>query len=280
MHGAFRGTDAVRCGLLTVDQLRSSAWRPLFRDVYVHRDLPVTHEVRAVAAASLVVPESVVTGRSAAVLWGVDLVGDTDDVELTVPPGRAAVRMKGIRLRRAGLRASDVERRRGVLTSTPEATACRIAASLAYEEAVVAVDQLVDSGVVDLDAIRRVAARLRGPGAARARAVAAAADGLAQSPQETRLRLVIGTSGLPTPIAQYRVVHEGRRVARVDFAWPDRKVAVEYDGLWHAEAGQFAKDRSRLNRLREAGWTVVFVTAADMHRPAELVARIAAALAR
>jgi very-short-patch-repair endonuclease len=74
-------------------------------------------------------------------------------------------------------------------------------------------------------------------------------------------------------------VHEGRRVARVDFAWPERKVAVEYDGLWHAEPGQFAKDRRRLNRLREAGWTVVFVTAADMHRRAELVARIAAALA-
>jgi very-short-patch-repair endonuclease len=74
------------------------------------------------------------------------------------------------------------------------------------------------------------------------------------------------------------VLVSGREVARVDFAWPDRKVAVEYDGLWHAEPGQFAKDRRRLNRLREAGWTVVFVTAADMHRPADLVARIAAAL--
>jgi hypothetical protein len=273
LDGAFRGTDAVRGGLLTVDQLRSSAWRRLFRDVYAHRDLRVTHEVRAVAAASLVVPDSVVTGCSAAVLWGVDLVGDMDEVELTVPPGRAAVRMKGIRLRRAGLRAADVERRRGVLSSTPEATACRVAASLAHEDAVVVVDQLVEAAIVDLEAIRHVAARMRGPGAARARAVSAAADGLAQSPQETRLRLLIGTSGLPAPIAQYRVVHEGRRVARVDFAWPERKVAVEYDGLWHAEPGQFAKDRRRLNRLREAGWTVVFVTAADMHRPAELTFR-------
>jgi G:T-mismatch repair DNA endonuclease (very short patch repair protein) len=44
------------------------------------------------------------------------------------------------------------------------------------------------------------------------------------------------------------------------------------------EPGQFAKDRRRLNALTAAGWRVIFVTAADLHRPAELLARIAAAL--
>jgi hypothetical protein len=37
-------------------------------------------------------------------------------------------------------------------------------------------------------------------------------------------------------------------------------------------------DRRRLNRLSAAGWRVPFVTAADLHRPEELVLRIAAAL--
>lgn len=45
-----------------------------------------------------------------------------------------------------------------------------------------------------------------------------------------------------------------------------------------AEKGQFARDRERLNYLREAGWVVVFVTAADMYRPERLLGRIAAAL--
>lgn len=72
---------------------------------------------------------------------------------------------------------------------------------------------------------------------------------------------------------------DGTFVARVDFAWPERKVALEYDGLWHAEAGQFARDRRRLNRLQTAGWRIVFVTAADLARPLELLTRIAAALA-
>ena len=54
---------------------------------------------------------------------------------------------------------------------------------------------------------------------------------------------------------------------------------MEYDGLWHAEPGRFARDRRRLDRLQAAGRRVVFVTAADLHRPDERGARIAAALA-
>jgi very-short-patch-repair endonuclease len=69
-------------------------------------------------------------------------------------------------------------------------------------------------------------------------------------------------------------------VARVDSVWPGRRVAVECDGLWHAEAGRFAADRERLNRLLEAGWRVVFGTAADLRRPERLIARITAELAR
>jgi very-short-patch-repair endonuclease len=49
----------------------------------------------------------------------------------------------------------------------------------------------------------------------------------------------------------------------------------------HGETPQhLAADRRRLNRLRAAGWTVVFVTAADLHHPEGVVAEIAAALHR
>ncbi len=59
----------------------------------------------------------------------------------------------------------------------------------------------------------------------------------------------------------------GRQVAKVDLGWPEHRLAVEYDGLWHAEPEQFGKDRARLNRLTAAGWRVVLVTAADPHHP-------------
>jgi hypothetical protein len=143
---------------------------------------------------------------------------------------------------------------------------------------VIAVDRLVVAGGADLTHIRWLAGAALGPGARRARRACTLADGLAQSPQETRLRLLVGRSALPEPIAQYHVIDGARFVARVDFAWPEQRVALEYDGLWHADPKQFAKDRERLNRLTAAGWRVVFVTAADLRDPAQLIARIAAVL--
>ena len=274
----FRGSTAVRAGLLTRRQLDGPTWRRMFRDVYVHAAVPVTHSLRAIAA-SVLLPDAVVTGCSATVLWGADLAGADDDVEVTLPPTAHAHRVPGLRARRAALAPDQRTRRSGVPVTTAAATALRLAACLPVDDAVCAVDHLIATGVVDLEPVRRLAARTRGPWSARARAVCDLADGLAGSPQETRLRLLIGRSPLPAPVAQHRVMSQGRFVARVDFAWPDRKVALEYDGLWHAEPGQFARDRQRLNRLRATGWQVVFVTAADLHRPAELLARIAEALA-
>jgi G:T-mismatch repair DNA endonuclease (very short patch repair protein) len=209
----------------------------------------------------------------------VDLAGPTDDVEVTVPPGSNPRRLPGLQVRRAQIPLEHRWRRLDLPVTSAAATALRLVAGLHGDDAVVAVDQMVASGVVDLAPIRALAATGRGPGAARTRSVCELADGLAASPQETRLRLLIHRSGLPRPVAQFRVMDGDRFVGRVDFAWPDRKVIVEYDGLWHAEDGQFAKDRRRLNKLRAAGWTVVFVTAADLRRPEELIAQIEAALA-
>ena len=278
LDGPFRGSVAVAGGLLTPRQLRHRSWRRLFPDVYVHADLPVTHGLRARAAA-LLRPDAVVTGRSAAVLWGVELAGPSDDVEVTVPRGSHPLRVAGLTARRADLPADWTCRRRGVCTTTPEATTVTLAARLPLDDAVVAVDQLVASGMVGLEPVRVLAGRLTGRGCRQARMACALADGLAESPQETRLRLLVVRSSLPRPLAQHRVYAGTRFVARVDFGWPALRLAMEYDGLWHAEPGQFARDRRRLNRLLAAGWRVLFVTAADLHRPEELLARIAAALA-
>jgi hypothetical protein len=232
---AFRGSDALSSGLLTPNQLRGPAWRRLFPDVYAHVSLPVTHLLRAQAAARWVVVDSTVTGRSAAAFWEVELAGPDEPVELTVPPGRHPVRVAGLTVRRSRLAPDHVRRRYGALITTPAATAVRLAGLLQLDDVVVAMDQLVAARVVDLASIRAAAASARGSGSRRARAAAHLADGLAASPPETRLRLLISRSGLPDPVAQFDV-RDGRRVvARVDFAWPERRVALEYDGLWHAE---------------------------------------------
>jgi very-short-patch-repair endonuclease len=274
----FRGSVQVRAGRLTKAQLRSSAWRRLFPDVYACTSLSVDHARRARAAACLALPGAVVSGRSAGVLWGVRLAGPDDDVECTVAAGRPGT-VRGIRVTRRALPADDVTRRGGVLVTTVGRTALDLARIQPLEEAVVALDQFLRAGLVTVDQLRAAAAAISGPGCRQIRRAADLADGLAESPQETRVRLLLNGSRLPRPTAQYTVRGpDGRFIARVDFAWPDVKVAVEYEGMWHGQAQQVGRDRRRLNELTAAGWTVVFVTAAELRDPVVLIARIAAAL--
>ena len=163
--------------------------------------------------------------------------------------------------------------------TSPVRTTLDLARTRPLAEAVALVDRFAAAGLVDLAAARAAAAHLSGRDCRVVREVLGLADGLAGSPQETRVRLLIADSSLPQPVAQFTVRDHGRFVARVDFAWPQQQLALEYDGLWHAEPGQFAVDRQRLNRLLAAGWRVLFITAADLHRPGALLQRIASALA-
>ena len=214
-------------------------------------------------------------------LWGIPAAERDDDVELTVPPGSAVPRVPGITVRRRVLDPAHITVRCGARTTTAEATAVDLARVGTLEDAVVLIDRLIHARVTSLDLVRATCTASSGRGCRQVREAAALADGLAGSPQETRLRLVLRGSTLPRPVAQFVVRDAAGFVARVDFAWPEAKVAVEYEGAWHGESHQqVAADRQRLNRLTAAGWTVVFVTAADMYRPEQIVARIAAALAR
>jgi G:T-mismatch repair DNA endonuclease (very short patch repair protein) len=213
------------------------------------------------------------------VLWDVGLAGADDDVECLLPADAHHGAVRGVRVHRSALPPDQLFGRRGLRVTTPIRTALDLAAIRPLDAAVVALDQFLAPGLVLPSELRNAAADLTGRNCRRVREAVALADGLAGSPQETRLRLLLHRSGLPTPVAQYSVRVDGRFVARVDFAWPEHRLAVEYEGVWHGERQQVARDRQRLNRLTAAGWRVVFVTAADLRDPARLLARIAAALA-
>ncbi|MGY1714283.1 endonuclease domain-containing protein [Geodermatophilus sp. SYSU D01106] len=115
-------------------------------------------------------------------------------------------------------------------------------------------------------------------GVSRVRRTVPLVDPRAESPQESRLRVCLVLAGL-TPVPQYEIEHHGRFVARVDLAFPEARLAMEYDGAHHFEDDQMAKDDDRLGRLRAAGWRVIRVTAADMRDLDALLARIREALA-
>jgi hypothetical protein len=277
----FRGSTVVDRGLLTRKQLRSTAWRRLRQDVYVDADLPITHRVLT-SAVGLVLPDDAgFGGRSAAGLWGVtDLAGPEDAVDVVLPDGLRWNAGDGVRCRRLLPAQQLVQAGRWRCTS-PVDTAVDILRFEQGDEGVVVLDHLVHRGMVRLEDVR-AAVRELPPcfGAVRARDAAARADGLAGSRQETRLRLLMLKGGLPPFVAQFSVFDDHGFVARVDFALPELRLAIEYDGLWHAERTAFMSDRRRLDQLSAAGWTVLHVTVEDMRHPARLLVRIRAAIAR
>jgi hypothetical protein len=143
----------------------------------------------------------------------------------------------------------------------------------ARTEAVIAVDALLNRRVVKLPALTAyLDTRNRWPGTARLREVLTLVEPLTESPMETRLRLILHDAGLPLPIAQHEIDDvqnvDGQRprrfLARVDFAYPRWRIAIEYEGDHHREPAHFSRDVSRLNALRAAGWLVLRFTADDV----------------
>jgi very-short-patch-repair endonuclease len=125
----------------------------------------------------------------------------------------------------------------------------------------------------------------RGPhGVARLRQVLSerVAGAAPESRLETMLARLFRTSSLPTPARQHPIVHEGRFVARVDFAWPAYRVAVEAQSrTHHADKTSFERDLARMNALTQALWTVLYITWDDgRRRPRETLDLVESTLRR
>jgi uncharacterized protein DUF559 len=113
-------------------------------------------------------------------------------------------------------------------------------------------------------------------GVAKVRRAAALIDPRAESPPESRVRVALELAGL-APVPQFEVREDGA-LPRVDFAWPEAQLAVEYDSAYHFEGTQISRDDARFERLTAAGWRVIRLTSADLHDLDAVVARIRAAL--
>ncbi|MGW0433033.1 endonuclease domain-containing protein [Micromonospora sp. NPDC003197] len=144
-------------------------------------------------------------------------------------------------------------------------------------EAVVAVDALLHRRVVRLPTLGEYLATHRGwPGTAQLRKVLTLAEPLSESPMETRLRLLLHNAGAPPLTAQHDV-HDGRGrfLGRMDLAYPQWRIAIEYEGDHHRERNHFRRDVTRLNALRAAGWLVLRFTADDVLRhPAQIIRQV------
>ncbi|MFC0503820.1 endonuclease domain-containing protein [Micromonospora costi] len=150
--------------------------------------------------------------------------------------------------------------------SDPTTAAWETAVWLEPVRAVGIVDALLAHGLTNAEALMELAdRRIERQGGRRARWIFSLADPGAQSPPESHLRVRLVLAGLPRPVAQHPVRLPSGLVLHPDLAWPRYRVAVEYDGVWHADADQLHRDRRRLNQLVSAGWLVLHVTGRRLH---------------
>lgn len=102
-----------------------------------------------------------------------------------------------------------------------------------------------------------------------------------ESVLEARVLRILRAAGLPRPALQHRVRARGRVVARVDFAYPRARVAIEADGFrFHGSRPDWQRDLGRRNTLTTMGWRVVHVTWADLEDPERWVRALTALLGR
>lgn len=268
---------AVRAGLLTRAQLRNrNAVVPVLHDVYRPAGSALTHELKCRAAGLLVPEGTVLTGPSLATVRGAGLAGPDDDVTMVIT-GRAAPEIDGVSVRVASRGPLSTAAWYGIPVATPHRMAFDLVARRPLEEGVAALDAAARAGLVDLDAFSAWLTGRHDDDVVAARAAAALADRRAESPRESVCRVRLVLAGYDV-VPQVEVWNGRRFVARVDLALVALRIAIEYDGAWHGDGAQVVRDRERLNRLREAGWVVVHVTAATLRRPGALVEAVRAAV--
>ncbi|MGH3635893.1 hypothetical protein [Mycobacterium sp.] len=227
------------------------------------------------------------TGTTVAVCLGTAAAAYGFDTEQTVdlhvlnPPGRQLRSADGLVVhRREGAPLTLVVDRPA---TAPAWTAIEVARGLRRPRALATLDAALRSGTCSRDDSHRAARQQSGRrGIVAVRKLIDLAAPQAESPMESEVRLVMIDGGLPPPVLQYEVVDANGRTWRLDFAWPESRVAAEYDGVdWHSGPDAFFRDRRRSAALQDLGWVTVAIVAEDVrHRPWELVRRIERQLER
>lgn len=272
------GGVATRSALVTAasraDLERALAAGDVVRLAKDRYALPATEE--AVAAAHRLT--GVISVLSAAQHWGWAVKTVPDRAHVTVPqnrrirPGQA----DGVVLHYVDLGPDDVD---GIATSR-DRTLLDCLRTEPFDSGLAVADSALRDGFppARLAALARDA---RGPGAARVRAVAGAADRRAANPFESVLRAIaFDVAGLH--LVPQVSIRDPRFLGRPDLVDERLRIIVEADSFaWHGGREALANDARRYNGFVIAGWLVLRFSWEDvMFHPDEVRAVLAAAVAR
>lgn len=272
-HGIITMEQAIAEGMsLHAIRHRVSTRRlvPLHPGVYRIAGSPATWRSSLLAACLAAPGPGLASHRSSARLW--DLPGGSERlVEITCRRWRR-VQLAGLVVHETGvLDAIDTTVVDAVPCMTVERTLLSLGAVVPATVVELAMDTALRRGITSLGHVHSLLERLgrRGrPGVGVLRQVLDRHVGdaaVTESVMETRLKQMLRRQGLPVPSFQYEIRAGGRFVARVDAAYPDDRIAIEYDSYaHHTGRAALVRDSRRRNALVGLGWAVVSVTAADI----------------
>lgn len=274
----FLGTEAVAAGCVSRRGLRRRH-RMIYRNVYLPDGCDLTPADRAIAGWLWSGRRATVAGVSAAALHGSRWLDPRLPAELNRPTPAA---VDGIVIHRERLHADEICRIDGMPVTTPARTAFDLGRRRGLPTAVIRLDALANATGLRPEDVSALAERHRGVrGLVQLRRALLLMDAGAESPQETRTRLLLVRNGLPAPTTQIVVCDEfGRIFARIDMGWRAHRVGVEFDGAQHwTDPAQRTADIDRYAELTARGWVIVRVSSDLLrYRPGVVVARVRAAL--
>ena len=221
--------------------------------------------VRCIAAQMMGL-QGIFSHTSAAVLWGLDL--------LTVPQmldaysrSHCATDRERIHRHKTAITPEEATRLPGtsIMVTTVARTLQDCTRSMPFREAVVLADSIMRRGLMDPREVTEILLNLTGYGGSVGPLLAQAVDASSESAGESLTRCLLMEHRLPLPVTQYPISCEGRNY-RVDFAWPEARVILEFDGeqKYVDHPGRDRYEAARDRALTRAGWTVVHLTWADI----------------
>ncbi|WP_291040916.1 hypothetical protein [Herbiconiux sp.] len=240
---------------------------------------------RCRAFATVMAPDAAFSHVTAALLHGMPvprrLEVTRESLHVTGP--RRASTAAGVLGHQATLDPIDVIDARdspvGIRVTTPERTLCDLAPLLSLGELVAAADRALFHGdpLATRSSLAECVSRHRGRRGRPTllRALALSTD-LAESPPESLLRVLLIEAGLPAPTPQVRVQDaQGREIARVDLAYPEHRIAIEYEGDHHrTDRHQWRRDLARTRDLHFAAWVTLRTTPLDLAAPADMLLQL------
>ncbi len=261
MGDPFIGSEMLASGRVTRHQLRTR-FVAIHQDVYIERGVRPTAVLRAKAAWLRSRRHGVLAGYSAAALHGARYIDPGLPANIIDTNRRAA---RGIAVWADAIEEADICPIGEMRVTTPLRTALDLARRVDEDAAVVIIDALARAARLKVADIELTAERFEGcKGIKKARKTIGLVNPGAESPQESRLRLLIVRAGFPPPETQYPIFNEyGALIGEADMAWPGLKIAVEYEGRHHTEPDQLRKDIARMDEMMEMGWMVIRITARD-----------------